>query len=179
MVGMSKVQKVRRKALVLEAMQFVDDVEVVESLREWMGLEELKVQWDRGAPQLVIPSPDGYQRLDVQSWIYRTENGGYRGLPDDVYQANFEAVDSGQLTVVSEEKDDKVPSPAAGDKPLTKAEKKAAEAAAKAAEEAKEPSGETKGASGETPGELGETLTITGSEETGNVEGAGADGDSK
>ncbi len=58
------------------------------------------------------------------------------------------AVDSGQLTVDSEEE--------AATPPVDSGEER-----------------------GEGLGELGETLTITGSGETGNVEGAGADGDSK
>jgi len=130
-------KQIRRKLMTLEAIQFVDDPAVIEELREFMGLEELEVAWDRGAPQLIIEEPEGFSRLDQFSYVIRTEHGRFRGMPADVFDANFEEVELPPAPKMTKA-EEKAAAKAAAERAAAEAAEKAAEekAAAEAAEKA-------------------------------------------
>lgn len=86
------VMKVVRKQFVCEAVQFEDTPESMLAIQELLGDETVTITWDRGAAQFLVPTPEGVQRVDVGSWVVRMAPGVYRGLPDDVFQANFEVM---------------------------------------------------------------------------------------
>ena len=84
--------KYRKKPVVIEAIQFIDDAGVIEEICNLQNLQEVRVDYSQSPPILKIPTLEGIMIANVGDYIIRGVNGEIYPCKPDIFEKTYEAV---------------------------------------------------------------------------------------
>ena len=85
------IQKYRKKPVVIEALQFLDTVERLEELANFIS--EFRVSYkDRENPKLIISTLEGEHEASVGDYIIRGVHGEFYPCKPDIFKETYEEV---------------------------------------------------------------------------------------
>ena len=85
--------KFRKKPVVIEAIEFTDEVERVIELQEFMGSEIVIDYREPENPKLKISTLEGVMEASVGDWIIQGVNGEFYPCKPDIFDKTYEVVD--------------------------------------------------------------------------------------
>lgn len=86
--------KYRKKPVVIEAIQFQDDVEVITQLSDFIG-DTIYVNYtDKGNPYLRIETLEGDMKASVGDYIIKGVNGEFYPCKPDIFEKTYEKVEN-------------------------------------------------------------------------------------
>ena len=85
--------KYRKKPVVIEAIEFTDEVERVIELQEFMGSEIVIDYREPENPKLKISTLEGVMEASVGDWIIQGVNGEFYPCKPDIFDKTYEVVD--------------------------------------------------------------------------------------
>lgn len=85
--------KYRKKQVVVEAIQFKDDVKVLQCLSEFVDNQDLVVDYsDKDNPKLKIETLEGVMEASVGDYIIKGVNGEFYPCKPDIFEKTYEFV---------------------------------------------------------------------------------------
>lgn len=81
--------KYRKKPVVIEAMQFFDNVECIRQLSEFMGSARVSYEYK---PQMLIETLEGTMAANEGDFIIKGVNGEFYPCKPDIFEKTYEAV---------------------------------------------------------------------------------------
>lgn len=92
-----KLRKKRKKSVVIEAMQVLDDLASHQAIRSWARDsvaegERIPVSITAFDSHMVIHTLEGDMRADIGDWIIRGVNGEFYPCREDIFRKTYEAV---------------------------------------------------------------------------------------
>jgi hypothetical protein len=84
--------KFRKKPVVIEAIEFTDEVERVIELQEFMGSEIVIDYKEPENPKLKISTLEGVMEASVGDWIIQGVNGEFYPCKPDIFDKTYEIV---------------------------------------------------------------------------------------
>lgn len=85
--------KYRKKPVVIEAIQFVDNAECIMAIHEFMGQETTRVNYeDKDNPYIKIETLEGTMKASVGDYIIKGVNGEFYPCKPDIFKATYEEV---------------------------------------------------------------------------------------
>jgi hypothetical protein len=92
--------KYRKKPVVIEAMQVLDDIENHRAIRRWAAANvgeghEIPVSITAFGPEMVIHTLEGDMRADLGDWIIRGVQGEFYPCKPDIFEATYEPAEAG------------------------------------------------------------------------------------
>jgi hypothetical protein len=91
---MSQAQKFRKKPVVVEAVQLVDDANVLRGAADWVVDNGGRV-WEPFAPSaghaMTIQTLEGNMHAGIGDWIIRGVQGEFYPCKPDIFEATYEA----------------------------------------------------------------------------------------
>lgn len=84
--------KYRKLPVVIEAVQFEDDIDVFEELQE-LGLDPLRISYvDRNNAFLIIETLEGEMKANIDDYIIKGVNGEFYPCKPDIFEKTYEKV---------------------------------------------------------------------------------------
>lgn len=84
--------KYRKLPVVIEAVQFEDDIDVFEELQE-LGLDPLRISYvDRNNTFLIIETLEGEMKANIGDYIIKGVNGEFYPCKPDIFEKTYEKV---------------------------------------------------------------------------------------
>lgn len=82
------IQKFRKKPVVIEAVQFVNNVDEVE---QFVGMElRGNMNGEEDVQELIIPTLEGEMTAKVTDWIIKGVNGEFYPCKPDIFENTYE-----------------------------------------------------------------------------------------
>ncbi len=91
---MNDVKQYRKKPVVIEAMQLIDDLGNHEAVAAWITTGGGKVKIPALDPWLLIVTLEGDMRADIGDYVIRGVQGEFYPCKPDIFEATYEAVAS-------------------------------------------------------------------------------------
>lgn len=91
---MNAVKQYRKKPVVIEAMQLIDDLGNHEAVAAWITGGGGKVKMPALDPWLFIVTLEGDMRADIGDYVIRGIQGEFYPCKPDIFEATYEAVAS-------------------------------------------------------------------------------------
>ena len=84
------IQKFRKKPVVIEAVQFVNNVDEVE---QFVGMElRGNMNGEEDVQELIIPTLEGEMTAKVTDWIIKGVNGEFYPCKPDIFEKTYESI---------------------------------------------------------------------------------------
>lgn len=83
------MMKYRKKPIVIDAMQFQDDVDVLIALGD-LGLDPVKVDYSENV--LIIDTLEGTMKVSIGDFIIKGVKGEFYPCKPDIFEATYEKV---------------------------------------------------------------------------------------
>ena len=85
--------KYRKKPVVIEAMQFLDNAETITNLAEFIDNQDLRLDYaDPKNPVIKIETLEGVMSASVGDYIIKGVKGGFYPCKPDIFEQTYEAV---------------------------------------------------------------------------------------
>lgn len=85
------VQKYIKKPIVIEAVQFTDDsIKTIMVINNFMDWNELKVNYDKNVPFIIIPTLEGNMKADIGDYIIKGINGEFYPCKPDIFAKTYD-----------------------------------------------------------------------------------------
>jgi hypothetical protein len=85
--------KYRKKPVVVDAIQFIDDIDVMEQLQEELGIDPVRVDYkDPKHPVLKIETLEGMMIANVGDYVIKGVNGEFYPCKPDIFKKTYELV---------------------------------------------------------------------------------------
>lgn len=86
------VKQYRKKPVVIDAIQFVDESDVILKISDWVG-DEIAVNYnDPENPYLKIETLEGTMRADVGDYVIKGVNGEFYPCKPDIFIKTYDEV---------------------------------------------------------------------------------------
>lgn len=83
--------KYRKKPVVIDAVKFLDDVDVMNRLQDELGLDPVRVDYkDSKHPVLKIETLEGMMKANVGDYIIKGVNGEFYPCKPDIFEKTYE-----------------------------------------------------------------------------------------
>lgn len=89
---MTMVEKYRKKPVVIEAIQFLDDAETISEISEFAGCD-IRIDYSVNPPVLKIDTPEGTMTASPGDYIIKGVKGEFYPCKPDVFEATYEKAD--------------------------------------------------------------------------------------
>ena len=86
------VNQYRKKPVVIEAMLFISNIDVVYELQEWISTG-CKARWDGIRDKLYLETLEGEMCANEGDWIIKGVAGEFYPCKPDIFEATYESVD--------------------------------------------------------------------------------------
>ena len=84
------MMKYRKKPVVIEAVQLLDDRDARDSILAWIVVNGATAQ--RSGPRILIDTLEGQMRAEVGDYIIRGVQGEFYPCKPDIFEATYDAV---------------------------------------------------------------------------------------
>ena len=85
--------KYRKKPVVIEAIQFIDNADRIIEIQEFMGGDTIRVNYeDKNNPYLKIETLEGIMKAPVGDYIIKGVNGEFYPCKPDIFEKTYERV---------------------------------------------------------------------------------------
>lgn len=89
----SKRMKYRKKPVIIEAIQFEDNLGRIIEIHEFMGGDTIRVNYeDKDNPYLKIETLEGIMKASVGDYIIKGVNGEFYPCKPDIFEKTYERV---------------------------------------------------------------------------------------
>jgi hypothetical protein len=86
--------KYRKKPVVIEAIQFNDDVKVIQCLSKFIDNQDLVIDYsNKDNPKIKIDTLEGIMEASVGDYIIKGVNGEFYPCKPDIFEKTYEKVD--------------------------------------------------------------------------------------
>ncbi len=86
--------KYRKKPVVIEAIQFKDDVKVIQCLSKFIDNQDLVIDYsNKDNPKIKIDTLEGIMEASVGDYIIKGINGEFYPCKPDIFEKTYEKVD--------------------------------------------------------------------------------------
>jgi len=86
--------KFRKKPVVIDTIQFTDDSpEKLLEIQRFMDDEDLRVDYHKGVPQIIIPTLEGAHVASIGDWIIKGVKGEFYPCKPDIFEQTYEKVE--------------------------------------------------------------------------------------
>lgn len=83
--------KYRKKPVIIEAIQFLDNVERILEIQEFMQIDPLRVNYkDKNNPFIPIETLEGTMKASVGDYIIKGVNGEFYPCKPDIFEKTYE-----------------------------------------------------------------------------------------
>lgn len=91
MNGVRRMMKFRKKPVVIEAREVIDDMYVIEDIAKWcLG----SLQWDEdGDPRIIIQTLEGAMTAHIGDWVIKGVKEEFYPCKPDIFEATYEKVE--------------------------------------------------------------------------------------
>lgn len=87
------VKQYRKKPVVISAVQFLDDADVLVELSDFIDNQDLRIDYqDRDNPQLKIETLEGVMSASVGDFIIKGVNGEFYPCKPEIFKKTYEEV---------------------------------------------------------------------------------------
>lgn len=87
------MRQYRKKPVVISAVQFLDDADVLVELSDFIDNQDLRVDYqDRDNPQLKIETLEGVMSASVGDFIIKGVNGEFYPCKPEIFKKTYEEV---------------------------------------------------------------------------------------
>lgn len=83
--------KYRKKPVVIEAIQFVDNADCIMEIHEFLGGDTLRVNYEDN-PYIKIETLEGTMKASVGDYIIKGVNGEFYPCKPDIFEKTYEEV---------------------------------------------------------------------------------------
>ena len=85
--------KYRKKPVIIEAIQFIDNADRIIEIHEFMGGDTIRVNYeDKDNPYLKIETLEGIMKASVGDYIIKGVNGEFYPCKPDIFEKTYERV---------------------------------------------------------------------------------------
>ena len=85
--------KYRKKPVIIEAIQFEDNSDLIIEIHEFMGGDTIRVNYeDKNNPYLKIETLEGIMKASVGDYIIKGVNGEFYPCKPDIFEKTYERV---------------------------------------------------------------------------------------
>lgn len=85
--------KYRKKPVIIEAIQFIDNADRIIEIHEFMGGDTIRVNYeDKDNPYLKIETLEGTMKASVGDYIIKGVNGEFYPCKPDIFEKTYERV---------------------------------------------------------------------------------------
>ena len=85
--------KYRKKPVVIEAIQFIDEPTKIEELSRFIDNQDLRVSYkDAENPKLIIETLEGEMQASIGDYIIKGVNGEFYPCKPDIFEKTYEEV---------------------------------------------------------------------------------------
>lgn len=85
--------KYRKKPVVIEAIQFIDDADRIMEIHEFLGGDTMRVNYgDKDNPYIKIETLEGTMKASVGDYIIKGVNGEFYPCKPDIFEKTYEEV---------------------------------------------------------------------------------------
>ena len=85
--------KYRKRPVVIEAVQFVDDSNETIFALEKLGLDPIRISYEFEPPVIIIVTPEGETKAKINDFIIRGIKGEFYPCQQDIFEATYELVE--------------------------------------------------------------------------------------
>lgn len=86
--------KYRKKPVVIEAIQFLDDADRIIEIQEFMQIDPLRVSYkDKDNPYIPIETLEGTMKASVGDYIIKGVDGEFYPCKPDIFEKTYEKVE--------------------------------------------------------------------------------------
>jgi hypothetical protein len=89
--------KFRKKPVVIEAVQYLGTIDSLCEIENFLGYGP-QADFTQKPPPMFIETLEGKMRADVGDWIIKGVKGEFYPCKPDIFDATYEAVNSGTVT---------------------------------------------------------------------------------
>jgi len=83
--------KFRKKPVVIDAIQFTDDTpEKLLDIQKFMNDEDLRVDYHKGIPQIIIPTLEGDHQTNIGDWIIKGVKSEFYPCKPDIFEQTYD-----------------------------------------------------------------------------------------
>ena len=87
------MKRYRKKPVIIEAIQFVDEVDRILEIQEFVGQETIVVNYkDKNSPTLKIDTLEGVMTASVGDYIIKGVQGEFYPCKPDIFEKTYEEV---------------------------------------------------------------------------------------
>lgn len=87
------MKQYRKKPVIIEAIQFVDEVDRILEIQEFVGQETIVVNYkDKNSPTLKIDTLEGVMTASVGDYIIKGVQGEFYPCKPDIFEKTYEEV---------------------------------------------------------------------------------------
>lgn len=88
------MKQYRKKPVVIEAIQFIDDVDRILEIQKFAGQETIRVDYkDKNNPTLKIDTLEGVMTASVGDYIIKGVQGEFYPCKPDIFEKTYEEVE--------------------------------------------------------------------------------------
>lgn len=88
------MKQYRKKPVIIEAIQFVDKVDRILEIQEFVGQETIRVDYkDKNNPTLKIDTLEGVMTASVGDYIIKGVQGEFYPCKPDIFEQTYEEVE--------------------------------------------------------------------------------------
>jgi hypothetical protein len=84
--------KYRKKPVVIDAIQFIDDADIILDIQEFTGLDPLTVSYKEGKVGIIIPTLEGEHIATEGDFIIKGVKGEFYPCKPDIFEQTYEKV---------------------------------------------------------------------------------------
>lgn len=85
------MKKYRKKPVIIEAIQFIDEVDRILEIQEFTGQETIKIDYkDKDNPTLKIATLEGVMTASVGDYIIKGVQGEFYPCKPDIFEKTYE-----------------------------------------------------------------------------------------
>lgn len=87
------MKQYRKKPVIVEALQFIDNADRLEELSKFINDQELRVSYeDPNSPKLLITTLEGEMQASVNDYIIKGVQGEFYPCKPDIFESTYEEV---------------------------------------------------------------------------------------
>lgn len=85
--------KYRKKPVVIEALQFLDNAQSIDSLSNFITDQDLRISYKENEPKLLLNTLEGELQASVGDYIIKGVNGEFYPCKPDIFEKTYEIVE--------------------------------------------------------------------------------------
>lgn len=85
--------KYRKKPVVIEALQFLDNAQSIDSLSNFITDQDLIISYKENEPKLLLNTLEGELQASVGDYIIKGVNGEFYPCKPDIFEKTYEIVE--------------------------------------------------------------------------------------